>query len=178
MPLPNPLPLPAPQRQSLLESWLRNPQVTAPGRPVDIILMHLGTNDIWQNRTTSQILQAYSVLVNQARAVNPLVRVLVAQILPMQPTNCPGCNAKVQELNYYIPSWAQMVNTQPGANAYRPVSVVNQYTGFNATRYTTDGVHPNARGDEVIAQRWLGAVLETVEEVIEERQLPPKRLMG
>ncbi|KAK3954463.1 cellulose-binding protein [Pseudoneurospora amorphoporcata] len=170
VPIPDALPN-TPLTQPLLQSWLRNPRVSRPDQPVDIILMHLGTNDIWQNRTKEDIVAAYSVLLNQMRAVNPRVRLLVAQILPMEPANCPGCAAKVQQLNQYISVWAQVVNSQVNPNV-RPVRLVDQYTGSNATRYTTDGVHPNARGDEAIAQRWLGSVLEAVEAVVDERLLP------
>lgn len=98
--------------QPLLTSWLLNPDVSLLGRPVDIVLMHLGTNDIWQGRPTAEILGAYGALLNQMRAVNLRVLLLVAKILPMQPANCPSCAAKVQELNTYIPLWAAYVNGQ------------------------------------------------------------------
>ncbi|EAA33105.1 carbohydrate esterase family 3 protein [Neurospora crassa] len=153
--------VPAP-RQPLLQSWL-----TAPGvAPVDIILMHLGTNDIWQNRTAIQIINAYGQLLDQMRAVNPTIRLLVAQILPMEPANCLECPAKVRMLNRYISIWAQYV-TRPQS----PVEAVDLYSGFNATRYTTDGVHPNARGDEAIATGWVGAVIRSVRDVLAQREI-------
>ena len=37
----------------------------------DIVLMHLGTNDAWSNRSTAAILSAFDTLVNQMRANNP-----------------------------------------------------------------------------------------------------------
>ncbi|KAL0472474.1 cellulose-binding protein [Neurospora intermedia] len=149
--------VPAP-RQPLLQSWL-----TA---PVDIILMHLGTNDIWQNRTAIEIINAYGQLLDQMRAVNPEIRLLVAQILPMEPANCPECAAKVRMLNRYISIWAQYM-TRPQS----PVVAVDLYSGFNATRYTTDGVHPNARGDEAIATGWVGAVIRSVRDVVAQREI-------
>ncbi|KAK3339162.1 SGNH hydrolase-type esterase domain-containing protein [Neurospora tetraspora] len=163
------IPVGPPMTQPRLRTYLTSPGVD----PVDIILMHLGTNDIWNKKTTAEIISAYGQLLDQMRAVNPDVRLLVAQILPMEPSNCPDCAAKVRQLNRYIPLWAQYVNNriQPGES---PVRVVDQYTGFNATRFTTDGVHPNARGDEAIAQKWLDPVVAAVREVIDQR---PGQLM-
>lgn len=165
---------PPPPTQPRLKTWLTAPNVA----PVDIVLMHLGTNDIWQNRTTIEIISAYDQLLQQMRAVNPRIRLLVSQILPMEPANCPDCNNRVRELNQFISLWAQYVNSNlPRYNTgllgeeftASPVRVVDQYTGFNASRYTTDGVHPNARGDEAIAQRWVEAVVAAVREVVAQR---------
>ncbi|KAJ4399254.1 hypothetical protein N0V85_006071 [Neurospora sp. IMI 360204] len=125
------------QYQPELRSWLTDSRV----KPVDIILMHLSTNDIWNNKTTREIILAYGQLLDQMRAVNPNIHLLVAQIIPMEPANCPDCAAKVRQLNRYIPLWAQYVTRDNS-----PVMAVDLYSGFNATRMTTDGVHPNARG--------------------------------
>lgn len=48
---------------------------------------------------------------------------------------------------------------------------VDLYSGFNATRFTTDGVHPNARGDEAIATGWVGAVIRSVRDVLAQRDV-------
>ena len=50
-------------------------------RPADIVLMHFGTNDVWNNITPTNILNAYTAILGKLRAVNPNVRVLVAQII-------------------------------------------------------------------------------------------------
>ncbi|KAK3400026.1 SGNH hydrolase-type esterase domain-containing protein [Sordaria brevicollis] len=157
-----PLP-PLPITQPRLQTWLTSPGV----EPVDIVLMHLGTNDIWGNRTTIEIISAYGQLLQQMRAVNPRMKLLIAQILPMEPANCADCSRRVRELNQFIPLWAQYDEFSAS-----PVRVVDQYTGFNTTRYTTDGVHPNARGDEAIAQRWVDAVIAAIREVVDERSPP------
>jgi lysophospholipase L1-like esterase len=70
--------------QNLLPAWL------AATRP-DIVMMHLGTNDVWNARSPAVILTAFSKLVDQMRAQNPNMQVLVAQIIPMNPSNCPDC---------------------------------------------------------------------------------------
>ncbi|MEU7619116.1 carbohydrate-binding domain-containing protein [Micromonospora rifamycinica] len=116
---------------NLLPGWL---SATRP----NVVVMMLGTNDVWSNKGTPAILSAYSKLLAQMRANNPDVKVLVAQILPMAPAGCGNCNANVQSLNAGIPGWAATNSTSRS-----PVRVVDQYTGFNPAQDTVDGVHPN-----------------------------------
>ena len=114
-----------------LPGWL------SAGRP-DVVVMMLGTNDVWGNRGTPAILTAYTKLLGQMRATNPNVKVLVAQILPMAPAGCGNCRSGVLSLNAAVPGWAAANSTNRS-----PVRVVDQYTGFNPAQDTTDGVHPN-----------------------------------
>lgn len=138
--------------QNQLPGWL---VATDP----DVVLMHFGTNDVWSARSTGQVLAAYDTLVDQMRAQNPAMHVLVAQIIPMDPArSCAECGQRVRDLNAAIPGWAAGKST-----AASPVSVVDQWTGFSATSDTYDGVHPNASGDQKLADRWyppLAAVLD------------------
>ena len=70
----------------------------------DIVMMQLGTNDVWSSLSTSTILAAYTTLVGQMRAQNPKVLVLVAQITPMSPSGCTTCAQGVIDLNAAIPA--------------------------------------------------------------------------
>ncbi|MEU7867620.1 cellulose binding domain-containing protein [Dactylosporangium sp. NPDC049140] len=128
--------------QNQLVGWL---DATHP----DVVLMHFGTNDVWSNRSTDTILAAYSKLVDQMRASNPSMRVLVAQIIPMNPSTCPECAQRVVALNAAIPGWAAGKTT-----AASPIVVVDQWTGFNTATDTGDGVHPNDSGNQKMAARW------------------------
>lgn len=119
----------------------------------DVVLMHFGTNDVWSNRPTATILAAYGTLVDQMRAHNPDVTVLVAQIIPMNPSSCAECGARVVDLNAAIPGWAESVGTERS-----PVVVVDQWTGFDTVTDTYDGVHPNAAGDQKMAAGWSPAL--------------------
>ena len=129
--------------QNLLPGWLA---ATSP----DIVLMHFGTNDVWGAVPAERIIDAYTTLVEQMRASNPTMTVLVAQILPMNPWQCGDCGQRVQELNALIPQWAESVTTEES-----PVVVVDQWTGFDTATDTYDGVHPNGGGDQKIADRWF-----------------------
>ncbi|MGI5185981.1 cellulose binding domain-containing protein [Dactylosporangium sp. CA-152071] len=149
--------------QNQLPAWL------AASRP-DVVLMHFGTNDVWSNRSTDTILAAYGKLVDQMRASNPAMRVLVAQIIPMNPSSCAECAQRVVALNAAIPGWAAGKTT-----AASPVTVVDQWTGFSTATDTGDGVHPNASGDRKIADRWLPAVVRALNGTLPSGSASPSR---
>ncbi len=132
--------------QNLLPPWLA---ATDP----DIVLMHLGTNDVWSNLSPATILAAYGKMVDQMRVQNPRMKVLVAQIIPMNPSNCSDCAGRVVALNQAIPAWAASKST-----AESPVVVVDQFTGFNPATDTGDGVHPNDAGTQKMSDRWYPAL--------------------
>ncbi|WP_309062491.1 GDSL-type esterase/lipase family protein [Streptomyces sp.] len=125
----------------------------------DIVVMHFGTNDVWSSVSPDRILAAYTELVTQMRASNPDMRVLVAQLIPMNPTGCAACAQRVADFNARIPAWAEATSTSRS-----PVTVVDQWTGFDTATDTYDGVHPNAAGDEKIAARWFPALSALLEE--------------
>jgi lysophospholipase L1-like esterase len=132
--------------QNLLVDWLA---ATHP----DVVMMHFGTNDVWSNLSPDTILAAFTTLVGQMRASNPRMKILVAQILPMKPSNCADCGQRVIAFNATIPAWARSLTT-----AASPITVVDQWTGFNDDTDTYDGVHPNDAGNQKIAARWFPSV--------------------
>lgn len=127
-----------------LVGWLQR-------NPADVITMHLGTNDIvQQNKAVTDIIAAFTTLVQQMRASNPKIKIVVAQIIPLGLGNY---NAKVQQLNAAITPWAVQQNKTES-----PIWVVDQYTGFSGSADNRDGVHPNNAGDEKMAKIWLPAL--------------------
>lgn len=129
----------------------------------DIVLMHLGTNDMWGGSIpVSSVLAAYTTLVGQMRANNPKMKILVAQIIPMNPPSCPTCAAEVQSLDQAIPGWAAGLTT-----AQSPIVVVDQWTGFDdATDTGGDGVHPNDAGFAKMAARWYPPLAQVLNGII------------
>lgn len=110
----------------------------------------LGTNDVWSHIATNTILSAFTTLVGQIRAQNSKAVIIVAQILPMNPSGCSDCNAGVIALNNAIPGWASGITTSQS-----PVTVVDLYTGISTSSDTSDGVHPNDSGNQKIANAWF-----------------------
>jgi lysophospholipase L1-like esterase len=136
--------------QNQLPPWLA---ATTP----DVVLMHLGTNDSFNAaNTVPLILAAYTTMVNQMRASNPNMKILVAQIIPLYTatTQCTDCYQRVIDLNAAIPGWAAGLST-----AQSPITVVDQWTGFNTLTDTGDGIHPNDLGIQKMADKWYPAVV-------------------
>jgi len=139
--------------QGLLPGWLSS------ARP-DVVMMHLGTNDVWNNIPAATVLTTFSGLVDQMRAANPAMRIVVAKILPMNPSGCPDCGQRVIDLDNAIPAWAAGKTT-----AASPITVVDQWTGFDTATDTGDGVHPNAAGNQKMSDRWYPALVAAVNSV-------------
>ncbi len=131
-----------------LATWFDN-------KPADIVLMHFGTNDVWNNIAPATILSAYTTILGRLRGANPNVRVLVAQITSLNPSGCSACPSRVTTLNGMIPGWATA-----NATAASPITVVDQNTGFDPATGadTTDGVHSNASGAMKVAAKWFAAL--------------------
>jgi acyl-CoA thioesterase-1 len=120
----------------------------------DVVLMHLGTNDISQaSLPTATILSSFSKILKSLRAVQPKVTVFVAQIIPMNVGNCNDCPTEVHDLNQQIPAWAASESHKDS-----PVYVVDQHSGFDTTQDTRDGVHPNPQGSKKMADKWSAAL--------------------
>ena len=137
--------------QNQLVGWLA---ATHP----DIVVMHFGTNDVWSGRSTDQILAAYSKLVDQMRASNAAMRILVAQIIPVAPSGCADCPTRTVALNNAIPAWAASKTTNQS-----PITVVDQWTGWNPSTDTGDGVHPNDSGNAKMAQHWYAPLVAAID---------------
>jgi hypothetical protein len=127
-----------------LPGWL---QQTHP----DIVVMHVGTNNFWNGASQSDItatLSDYTTMVNAMRADNPNVKIIVAQIIPMDYT--AATLAASNALDDAIPSWANSKTT-----AQSPIVVVDLRTGFDVNSYYADAanVHPNSAGSKWMADK-------------------------
>jgi lysophospholipase L1-like esterase len=121
-------------------------------------MMHLGTNDVWNNQSPQAITAAFSTLVDQMRASKSTMKILVAKIIPMNPSNCADCGNRVIALNAEIAKWAPTKSTTAS-----PITVVDVWTGFNTASMTGDGVHPNDAGNQVLANSWYQAVANAIQ---------------
>ncbi|KAK3293683.1 SGNH hydrolase-type esterase domain-containing protein [Chaetomium fimeti] len=115
----------------------------------DVVMMHLGTNDVWSNESPTELLDAFGTMVDWMRESNDGMKILVAQIIPMNPPNCVECGDRVVAFNEAIPAWAASKNSTGS-----PITVVDCWTGFDTATDTGDGVHPNNAGNEKLANCW------------------------
>jgi|HubBroStandDraft_1064217.scaffolds.fasta_scaffold00734_6 hypothetical protein len=117
--------------------------------PPDIVLEHNGGADLLDGHPYANIIKAYTLGVQAARMVNPLVIYLAAQHTPQAPDN-----ADVMALDAAMVPWAAGITT-----ATSPVELVDLFTGINTQTDTSDGVHLNNAGSEIVAERWFNALL-------------------
>lgn len=130
-----------------ISGWARSSQP-------DIVLVHLGTNDIGQGQTIESTVNELRSLVQTLRQVNPRITVLLAQIIPLW-----GSEAKMQQLNQGIAELARELNT-----ASSRVLAIDQFSGFDPVtgRDTYDGCHPNAKGEQHLADRWFAGLQQVL----------------
>ncbi|MDB9524843.1 cadherin-like domain-containing protein, partial [Oscillatoria sp. CS-180] len=119
------------------------------GYTPDVVLMHLGTNDMFRNDTVETALADLQNVIEQLRLDNPNVTVLLAQVIPTTGNR----DDRLVSLNEAIPQFAADNSTVDSQ-----IVVVDQYAGFDAATDTYDGVHPNESGEAKIAQNWFNAL--------------------
>jgi hypothetical protein len=121
----------------------------------DVLLVHLGSNDVFQDQSVSSTLDELARLIDVVREARPDADFLVARIIP---TANSSRNRTIRELNASISS-LESKSTERSA-----VTIVDHFTGFDPGRMTYDGVHPNAEGEIHIAGRWLAALERHLDE--------------
>ncbi len=127
----------------------------------DIVMMMLGTNDTWSSKGTTVILNAFTTLVGQMRASNPNMKIIVAQLTPNNYSGCTQCTPNIIDLNAAIPQWAADTSTSQS-----PITVVDQFTGYDTTTDTYDGCHPNDSGNAKIWAKWYPAIVAYLNGVV------------
>lgn len=131
---------------SYLTTWLKN-------TPADIVMFMLGTNDVTRGHTTTEIIAAYTKMVNIMRAANPKMKIIVDLVIPLS-----FSNSAITALNAAIPAWAKGLNSTES-----PIVIADCNTGF-PTSDLRDGVHPNAAGDKILASRISPLLLNYISE--------------
>lgn len=120
-----------------------------PTPQADIAVIHIGHNDIRGGKTPQQMINDLSAYIDQLRAINPNIRIAIAQ--PIANFSL-GWVAEMDQYRALIPGLAAAKST-----AQSPVIVVDQYTGFDPQVHTYDTVHPNEAGERQIAERFFEA---------------------
>jgi hypothetical protein len=121
----------------------------------DVILLQLGVNDVWHGRSTGAILASYTTLLEQARAHNPKVVLVVAQIQKVRP-DCSNetVTTAAEALVKAVPAWAAAQKT-----AMSPLFVADLWTHSDwSLTETTDCVHPNDVGARRMGLNWYDAL--------------------
>ena len=132
--------------QGKLSEWIKT-------YSVDAALIHIGTNDIFQNQGVNSTLAELKQIIDTLRHEHPTVVIFLAKLIPTSIN--PVRNANLTMFNDSLPNLAlQMANTNS------PIIVVDQNSGFNAVmgQDTYDTVHPNDSGAIKMATKWFQSV--------------------
>lgn len=128
-----------------LAEWLQ-------GYTPDVVLMHVGTKDMFQNQPVAETLDELREIVQILRQDNPKVIILMAKLFPAHaPVVGPTAASNINLLNNNIPALVQELHT-----AMSPILLVDQNTDFDPTpgMHSYDGVHPDRSGASQMARRW------------------------
>lgn len=121
----------------------------------DLILLQLGVNDVWSGGADiNGILANYETLVEQARAHNPNVVVVVAQIHKIITDNCSNAasTANAEALIDAIPDWAAGLSTDSS-----PILTADLWTNSDPHE-ADDCVHPNDAGAKRMGLNWYNVL--------------------
>lgn len=124
----------------------------------DVVLMHLGTNDAIDNdggasfvsQTKADLGTIIDTLIND----NSAVKIFMARLIPSQNGTV---NTRITNLNAAISDLAAEKNAGNGSDY---VFLVDQNSGFNTSTMFADDYHPNATGDQFMAEQWYTAMVQ------------------
>jgi len=127
----------------------------------DIVLVELGTNDVFQCRKAADVIANFTQLLQVLRNSNSSVKIFIAQIPPLGEQWAPKklCgdsvmyDTRIRELNKAI-----LAFTKQNTTLQSPVIAVDQFTGVNPKTDMYDDIHPNDIGEKRMAERWFVAI--------------------
>ncbi|MEY3895251.1 MAG: hypothetical protein RLZZ214_770 [Verrucomicrobiota bacterium] len=135
--------------QTSLPGWLN--AVEDP----DVVLLLIGTNDIWQNVPVSQVQTGLSAIIADIATRRPYAKIIVSS-LP-QRTDIPGYEALQVSYNAGIPG----IVAQHVALG-RQVSFVDMHAVLTPFDLSSDGVHPSTGGYEKMADAWAPEIAKVI----------------
>lgn len=127
----------------------------------DIVLLELGTNDVFQCRTVNDMINDLRRLISLFREKNKSVKIFLAQIPPLgkqwaQQKLCgdsTGYDQAIRNLNNAFVDFAEKNSLKNS-----PVIPVDQYHGINTDTEMYDDIHPNEVGEKKMAEKWFNAI--------------------
>ncbi len=116
-----------------------------------IILLHIGTNDILQGYSVATAVARLNTLVNQITTTEPNATLIVAQIIPL---GSPALNAKVRQYNTDLVTLMQQKKA-----IGKHIMVVDMYNAVPLSDIT-DHIHPDNAGYKIMAHVWYDALAQ------------------
>src|SRR5215510_12074545 len=119
-------------------------------RKIDIFILELGINDAFHGLSVDQIQNNLQQITDKVKARNPNVRVVIAGM------QLPGYSA-----DDYVSAFGQMFADLAAKNGAALVPYLVEGVAGNPSLNLSDGIHPNAAGQKILAEN-VWRVLEPV----------------
>ena len=127
-------------------------------RKIDIFIVELGINDAFRGVPVDEIQKNLQQILDNAKARNPSVRVVIAGMqLPNYPTDD------------YVSAFGKMFADLAAKNGAALVPYLLQSVAGDPSLNLSDGIHPNAAGQKVLAET-VWQVLEPVAREVASRE--------
>lgn len=116
----------------------------------DVVLIHLGSNDIFQKQSIGSTINELESVVDTIQLYNPQAITIIARLIPSRREP-----QAIQQLNAHIAGLARKKDSPA-----HPVRAVNMQRDFSIVRdIQPDGVHPNNAGDRKMGVRFTSTLL-------------------
>src|SRR5262245_45301516 len=121
---------------------------------IDILILELGINDAFRGVPIDQIQNNLQQIIDKVKAKNPNARVMIAGI------QLPGYAA-----DDYVSAFGQMFADLASKNRAALVPYLLEGVAGNPSLNLTDGIHPNAAGQKILAENVWRVVEPVAHEV-------------
>ncbi len=113
----------------------------------DVVLLMLGTNDVWQNYQLATAATRLSNLISDIATKRPYTKIILANLPPRVD------NTSLEQLQLTYNAAIPEIVTQQLALGHQ-VSSVDMHSVLSPFDFSSDGVHPSASGYAKIAAAW------------------------
>jgi acyl-CoA thioesterase-1 len=125
---------------------------------IDILILELGINDAFRGVPTDQIETNLQQIIDTVKARNPNVRIVIAGM------QLPGYTA-----DDYVSAFGKMFGDLATKNGGALVPFLLKGVAGNPSLNLPDGIHPNAAGQQILAEN-VWRVLEPVAREVAQRR--------
>lgn len=114
----------------------------------DVVLIHLGTNDVLGGQSAAGVAGELSALIDTVRSGKADAYIVLAKIIPAA-SNTSATAALNRQIDGIVASKNNVIS---------PVVALDQAAGYS-TADNYDGVHPNPNGEAKLGNNWANSIL-------------------
>jgi acyl-CoA thioesterase I len=127
----------------------------------DIVLLHVGTNDVFKCTPIDDIIEAIRDVTTVILELSPQTAVVLAKVVPIGDARQLGFDDRYCGGGRTLGQIAEELNGAIGSLA-GTTRVVDVHSAIDPHLDLYDGIHPNASGERKIAEVWYKAIQDLV----------------